>query len=73
MRPASLSEQLLAHGFTNEGDDVGMGLDLRLSIHEVAVPRQFTIVPVHKPNQLNNYADVLAQGCGEGEVEARWV
>lgn len=73
MRPTFLGERLLAHGFSNDGDDLGMGLDLRLPLVEITTPRQFTIVPVRTYQQLNDFADVLAQGFGEGEREARWV
>ncbi len=73
MRPSTLDEALLAHGFTHDGDDLGMGLDLRLPLADIATPRNFQIVPVRTSVQLNDYGDVLAQGFGEGEREARWV
>jgi ribosomal protein S18 acetylase RimI-like enzyme len=73
MRPATLGERLVVHGFRHDGDEVGMGLDLRLPLVEVAIPRQFIVVSVRTPHQLNDYASVLAQGFGEGEGEARWV
>jgi ribosomal protein S18 acetylase RimI-like enzyme len=73
MRPATLGAALLAHGFHYDGDDIGMGLDLRLSLGEAAMPRHFNILPVRTRAQLDDYAAVLAQGFGEGEREARWV
>src|SRR4051812_26006361 len=73
MCPAGLAEQLLAQGFCYAGDDVGMGLDLRLPLLEVTTPRHFHIVPVRTEYQLEDYASVLAQGFGEGEREALWV
>jgi len=73
MCPAGLAEQLLAQGFCYAGDDVGMGLDLRLSLLEVTTPRHFHVVPVRTEYQLEDYASVLAQGFGEGEREALWV
>jgi GNAT superfamily N-acetyltransferase len=73
MQPATLGERLLAHGFTEDGDDLGMGLDLRLPSVDVAMPSELTIVPVGTLAQLADYASVLAQGFGEGEREARWV
>jgi predicted N-acetyltransferase YhbS len=73
MHPATLGAALLAHGFTYDGDDIGMGLDLRLPLVKVATPRHFSILPVRAPAQLDDYAAVLAQSFGEGEREARWV
>jgi GNAT superfamily N-acetyltransferase len=73
MRPVTLGERLLAHGFTNDGDDLGMGLELRSYSARVAMPVELNIEPVSTLQQLRDYADVLAQGFGEGEREARWV
>jgi ribosomal protein S18 acetylase RimI-like enzyme len=73
MQPATLAERLLAQGFFHDGDEVGMGLDLRLPPLEIAIPRHFHIVPVRAEHQLEDYASVLAQDFGEGEREARWV
>jgi GNAT superfamily N-acetyltransferase len=64
---------LLTHGFRYDGDDIGMGLDLRLPLNEEAIPRQFTVFPVRTLDHLRDYASVLAQSFGEGEREARWV
>jgi GNAT superfamily N-acetyltransferase len=73
MRPATSGERLLAHGFTNDGDDLGMGLELRSYSARISMPAELNIKPVSTLQQLANYADILAQGFGEGEREARWV
>jgi ribosomal protein S18 acetylase RimI-like enzyme len=73
MLPATLREHLLAQGFEHEGDEVGMGLDLRLSPIDSAIPHQFSMLPVRTLHHLHDYAEVLTQGFGEGEREARWV
>lgn len=73
MRPSNLGERLLAHGFTYDGDDLGMGLDLRLPSLKIVIPPRLKIVPVSTLWHLDDYAGVLAQGFGEGEREARWV
>jgi ribosomal protein S18 acetylase RimI-like enzyme len=72
MRPAILGERLLVQGFQYDSDDLGMGLDLRLPLMELATPRKFTILPVRASHQLHDYAGVLAQSFGEGEREAQW-
>ena len=73
MRPETLGKYLLARGFSDDGDDLGMGLDLSLPPSAMQMPQALEIVPVRTRQQLADYADVLAQGFGEGEREARWV
>jgi ribosomal protein S18 acetylase RimI-like enzyme len=73
MRPSILAERLLAQGFRFDGDEVGMGLDLRLPLLEVTIPRHLRVDVVRNEAELDGYASVLAQDFGEGEAEARWV
>lgn len=73
VRPATLGERLLAHGFTHEGSEAGMAVDL-LALHEdFRSPAGLAIARVQGRSDLAAWTDTLAQGFGEGPHEAEWV
>jgi GNAT superfamily N-acetyltransferase len=73
MRPTDIGERLLAHGFSYGGDDIGMAVELSALPEEVPVPEDLEIERVRDDETLAAWRDTLAQGFGEGPVEAEWV
>jgi GNAT superfamily N-acetyltransferase len=73
MRPVDIGERLLAHGFSYGGDDIGMAVELSALPEEVPVPEDLEIERVRDEVTLAAWRDTLAQGFGEGPVEAEWV
>ncbi len=71
MRPGDIGERLLAHGFERSSEP-GMAADLD-DIPEIEQPPGLTIERVGSEAELDNYAEVLSLGFGEGPKEARWV
>ncbi|GCE22320.1 GNAT family N-acetyltransferase [Dictyobacter kobayashii] len=73
MRPENLGERLVAHGFTHEGNEPGMAVDLlRLNAH-ISTPQGLVIERVRNEQDLEVWTRTLAMGFGEGEIEANWV
>ena len=72
-RPADIGERLLAHGFSYGGDDIGMAVDLSSLRDDLPVPDGLEIERVRDEATLVAWQAVLAQGFGEGPVEAEWV
>lgn len=73
MSPADLGERLVAHGFTCEGAEAGMAVDLlELNTH-VSFPSDFSVERVRDEGELVLWTRTLGQGFGEGEIEADWV
>jgi ribosomal protein S18 acetylase RimI-like enzyme len=72
MRPRDLVGRLAAHGFVGEPEP---GMAARLpALHEAwPIPEGLAVGRVGDEAGLVVFADVLAQGFGEGEKEARWV
>src|SRR4051794_23965345 len=73
MRPADLGQRLVAHGFVDAGWEPGMAADLRALSEELTVPPGLTVEEVRDKQGLTVWAQTLARGFGEGEVEAMWV
>jgi GNAT superfamily N-acetyltransferase len=72
MRPADIGERLMAHGFSY-GGDIGMAVELPALPEEMTVPEDLEIERVRGEETLAAWRDTLAQGFGEGPVEAEWV
>jgi GNAT superfamily N-acetyltransferase len=72
MGESDFGERLVKHGFQNAGGEPGMAADLS-AMQEVAVPAKFRIERVRNGQQLEIWAQTLAQDFGEGEREANWV
>lgn len=73
MHPPELGERLLAHGFTSGGGEPGMAVDL-LKLHaQVPVPTELVVERVRTEQELQRWTRTLAQGFGEGEIEADWI
>ena len=73
MRPTDMGERLLAHGFSDGSDDIGMAIELSALPEEVQVPEDLEIERVTDEGTLAAWSDSLARGFGEGPVEAEWV
>lgn len=73
MRPLDLGERLLAHGFTDGGEEPGMAADLLHLPRHVSTPAGFVIERVCSNQALQAWTRTLAAGFGEGEIEANWV
>lgn len=73
MASPNLAELLVQHGFTYGGDDIGMAVDLAQLPTSVSTPAGFQIQPVRDQADLAVWVATLAQGFGEGPVEAEWV
>jgi GNAT superfamily N-acetyltransferase len=73
MRPTDIGERLLAHGFSYGGDDIGMAVELSALREDPPVPDDLDIAQVRNEESLAEWKDTLAQGFGEGPVEAEWV
>ena len=77
MRPDDLRARLAAHSFggnPNPGTgEPGMAADLRELPDSVPVPAGFVVERVRDQAALDAFRQTLADGFGEGEVEANWV
>jgi GNAT superfamily N-acetyltransferase len=73
MRPTDMGERLLAHGFSDGGDDIGMAVDLSALPEEVPAPANLEIERARDDETLAAWRDTLALGFGEGPLEAEWV
>ncbi|GLV55721.1 hypothetical protein KDH_25650 [Dictyobacter sp. S3.2.2.5] len=73
MGPDNLGSRLIAHGFTHEGSEPGMALDLGQLNESISVPDDLVIQRVRNERELEIWARTLGMGFGEGEIEANWV
>ncbi len=73
MRPLDLGERLLAAGFDSGGSEPGMAIDLDALVEDLPAPTGLDIVRVTDEATLTTWRDTLAQGFGQGELEAAWV
>jgi ribosomal protein S18 acetylase RimI-like enzyme len=69
MRPRDLGQRLLAHGFTDVGDDRGMALDPARAVPTPPAPPGLTIELVDDLSGLAEWATALAAGF---EFPAAW-
>jgi GNAT superfamily N-acetyltransferase len=76
-RPADLRERLRAHGFTGDPrpgtGEPGMAADLQSLPASVPLRAGFVVERVRDDALLEAWRQTLADGFGEGEVEATWV
>src|ERR687897_60023 len=70
MRPTNLGERLVAHGFEDGGDDIGMAVDLSELPEEMSTPEGFVIERVRDEAGLAAWIEGLSLGLGHGAVEA---
>jgi ribosomal protein S18 acetylase RimI-like enzyme len=70
--PSDLVTLLQAHGFEDGGEDIGMAYELSDGTEVWAPPAVDTIHEVEGDAGLAAWAAVLADGFGEGLVEAEW-
>jgi GNAT superfamily N-acetyltransferase len=73
MCPQDLGERLVAHGFTDGGQEPGMAVALQHLREHISSPPGLVIERVHTDQQLQIWTQTLATGFGEGEIEANWV
>lgn len=73
MAPANIGELLMQQGFAYAGDDIGMAVDLAELPVAVPTPAGFTVRLLQTAQDLQVWVETLAQGFGEGPVEAEWV
>lgn len=73
MYAPDLDQRLLAHGFTSGGSEPGMAADLLKLPRQVPTPSDFTVKQVRTTQDLQIWTQTLAQGFGEGEIEANWI
>ena len=73
MRPSDLGERLVRHGFKYNGDDIGMAIELDQLPDQAPAQIGLTIEQVRNEAGLLIWVNTVAQGFGEGEVEAHWV
>lgn len=73
MCPQDLGERLVAHGFTDGGQEPGMAVALQHLREHISSPPGLVIERIHTDQQLQIWTQTLATGFGEGEVEANWV
>lgn len=73
MRPPSLGERLLAHGFTQSGSEPGMAADLLTLPERISTPAGFVVERVRDVQELQVWTRILGMGFGEGEIEANRV
>jgi GNAT superfamily N-acetyltransferase len=73
MRPLDLKVRLTAHGFTYGGVDKGMAADLHGLNEDIKYPEGLVVERVRNDDDLDTWAQTLAQGFGEGKREAKWV
>jgi GNAT superfamily N-acetyltransferase len=73
MCPQDLGERLVAHGFTDGGQEPGMAVVLQHLREHISSPPGLVIERVHTDQQLQAWTQTLATGFGEGEIEANWV
>ena len=71
MRPGNLAERLRVHGFDG-APEPGMAAALS-DLPDIGVLEDLQIERVADAKGLDAYESVLAQGFGEGPVEAAWV
>lgn len=72
MRPADLGERLVKAGFTADGSEPGMAVELARLLSPRPVD-DLRITRVADDSDLAVWEATLARGFGEGEKEARWV
>jgi ribosomal protein S18 acetylase RimI-like enzyme len=73
MRPGDLGERLLAAGFTDEGREPAMAVEIQAFTSDELGPADLEISRVHTEQDLAVWVDTLGRGFGEGVVEAEWV
>jgi GNAT superfamily N-acetyltransferase len=73
IRPPYFGEHLVEFGFHNAGAEPGMAADLLALNEDVAYPSRLIVERVRSEQQLDVWAQTLAQDFGEGEREANWV
>jgi GNAT superfamily N-acetyltransferase len=61
-KPANLSEYLIAHGFTTQGDGAGMAIDLLAMNEDVPVPAGLKIVEVKDLKTLKTWCHITSVG-----------
>jgi ribosomal protein S18 acetylase RimI-like enzyme len=71
MNPANLREILLGGGWKYAGAEPGMAVELR-ALRNTEVPDGITIREVTSAGDLEIWTGTLAQGFGEGPMEAAW-
>lgn len=72
MRPDDLGERLLKAGFTYDGREPAMAVEIARMPKETPKPG-LEITRISTDDELAVWADTLGQGFGEGPVEAEWV
>jgi len=73
MYPPNIGERLIEHGFVSGGREPGMAVDLHVLPEQISIPPAFVVEQVCDEQQLRIWTHTLAQGFGEGEIEANWV
>jgi GNAT superfamily N-acetyltransferase len=71
-QPSDLGKHLLAHGFKDGGTEIGMAIDLHSMTENLPLGENIRFEMVRTEADLKVWEDTLAQGFGEGEIEARW-
>ncbi|GAB2593665.1 GNAT family N-acetyltransferase [Kribbella endophytica] len=72
MRPDDLGERLLKAGFTYDGREPAMAVEIARMPKKTPKPG-LEITRISTDEELAVWADTLGQGFGEGPVEAEWV
>jgi hypothetical protein len=73
IQPSDIGSRLVRGGFRYAGDEIGMAIDLNELPTGTEAPAGLFIERVRNEQGLQTWIKTLAQGFGEGEVEARWV
>ncbi|GCE26568.1 hypothetical protein KDA_20520 [Dictyobacter alpinus] len=73
MQPEDLGTRLLAHGFSDGGEEPGMAADLLNINEQISFPAELAITRVGNEEELQVWTQTLAAGFGEGEIETNWV
>jgi GNAT superfamily N-acetyltransferase len=72
-QPSDLGKRLVAHGFKDGGTEIGMAIDLHRINDNLPLAGDIRFEMVKDETGLAIWEDTLAQGFGEGEIEAEWV